>query len=419
MKKIEVYEDPNGRISLRQYSSDGNRCELVIKDEDVYHYLSRISTDSIEEVRFLRNTEGVESVGIITDKHKIKLADVRKLEKHEAFLAPLLTKVERKIEQDSIKNVKKNRTMPPKVTRKNKHSNSKIKIAGVVLAGIILAGGISQYASLSSKGENLDNTISTVVSEVTDVDLDEESLSDYTKLYPETIEEGVTLEVSDNTSYIEPLGVEFSYEDRSNTPKADYVINEYGHLLTKYATMYGVDPNLMIAIATQERGTHSSIMDDGGATGIMQMQNAVWLGKEISAYNVETGQRDTYTVDSDMIENLETNIKMGCMYFQNCLDYMNYNIPAAIQCYNMGINNMRGILDAYANEQGMTRSDVLSNPLDTGWMNYRYLSDGGDENYLENVVSWLGNDMNISVFNRNDDNNVMLTITNSDSVKRI
>lgn len=35
--------------------------------------------------------------------------------------------------------------------------------------------------------------------------------------------------------------------------------------------MYGVDPALVLAVATQERGIHSSVTDTGGATGLMQI----------------------------------------------------------------------------------------------------------------------------------------------------
>lgn len=414
MKKIEIYEDPYGRISLRQYSSDGKRTELVVKNEDVYHYLKMLSSDEVEEFKLLKNDEGINSVGIITNKHKIKLVDIDRLERHEKYLVPLMKKVEKKAEQDQMRKVKSKRTTSPKVTRKNKYSNCKVKVASVILTSIMAVTAISQFASIHSEGATASSTDYGYTKPYVD-QLDNDDVLTHWSLHNNIDEQ---IQVRDEQEEQIP-NLEISYENRSNTPKANHVIEEYGPLITKYANMYGVDPNLMIAIATQEKGSHSSIMDPGGATGIMQIQNAVWEGKEISAYNFETGKRDTFDVDSNMIKGLETNIRMGCMYFQNCLDYMNYNIPAAIQCYNMGSGNMRNILNAYANEQGLTKDDLLSNPFDTGWMNYRYLSDGGDESYLENVISWLGDSTNISVFNRNNDNNVELKITNSNSVKTI
>ena len=423
MKQVKIYVDSNDRLTLQQFNSDATKRELILTDEDVYFYLDKISSDKIANVEFTENDKGITGVNVLTNNRHITLHNLRKLEKHEELLAPLSDKIERKLENDKIRSLKTKRTTKPKVTRENKHSNKHIKLAGaLLLIGTVIAGAVNQHLLMpisdisslpddkpalvddNSLNETTKNNISNDKEQYTHIDY---SFQDGVVTIPSPTEAPPEVERNELPT------VEFDYEDRSNTEKARFVVEEYGDLLTKYANRYGVDPNLMIAIATQERGIHSSEMDTGGATGLMQIQNAVWLGDEISAHNFETGKKDKFTVTEDMIKNLETNIQLGCMYFQNCLDYMNYNIPAAIQCYNMGYGNMDKILCAYAEEQGITKTAVLTDATDTGWMNHRYLSAGGDDLYFEHVSSWL-NDNSISVLNRKDGNNeISINITNN------
>ena len=174
---------------------------------------------------------------------------------------------------------------------------------------------------------------------------------------------------------------------------------------------------MILGIATQERGVHSTQKDKGGATGLMQIQNSVWLGEQISAYNFETGKYDKFVVTEDMVKNLNTNVQLGCMIFQNCLNYVDYNIPMAVQTYNYGIGNMKKVIDVYANMTGQTRKEVMSNQNDIGWTEYRDIINVGDTDYLNHVFSWMGEENNISVIKK-DNTIVDLTISNNLQVNK-
>ena len=80
---------------------------------------------------------------------------------------------------------------------------------------------------------------------------------------------------------------------------------------------------------------------------------------------------------------------------------MNYNIVAAIQCYNMGYGNMQTILKTYAVDTNRTVDQILNDKNDTGWLDYRYLVTQGDQEYVEHVLSWIGDDLDISVLKDN------------------
>jgi len=426
MKQVLIYVDPNNRLTLKQFNSNRTKRELILTDEDVYFYLDKMAVDTFETIEFVKNGGTITGVQISTNNRQITLHNLHKLKKHEELLAPLTDKMEEELEKGKIRKLKVKRSTKPKVNRENKHSNKHIKIAGLLLTGLLATGAINQHLLMPLAKQQVPDlpkddssiVVGTPLEELPkgnepsiDIvyDIDDNVLENDANT---NVDAEFSVEIQPEIQHNELPTVEFDYEDRRNTDKACFVMEEYGDLLTKYATRYGIDPNLMIAIATQERGVHSSDMDPGGATGLMQIQNGVWLGEEISAYNFETGKRDKYIVTNDMIRNLETNIQLGCMYFQNCLDYMHYNIPAAVQCYNMGFGNMGKILNAYSQEQGVSKVDILSDPTDTGWMDYRYLCNDGDELYFEHVSSWL-NDNSVTVLNRNNNNNVSINITNS------
>ena len=104
----------------------------------------------------------------------------------------------------------------------------------------------------------------------------------------------------------------------------------------------------------------------------------------------------TITVNEKSLSDVNYNIKVGCMIFQTAMKYMDYNPLASIQCYNMGYGNMKKILNAYSVESGKSVNSILSDITDKGWMDYRYLIKEGDREYIENVLSWLGEDINIT-----------------------
>lgn len=446
MRKIEIYEDPHRKVTLRQYRHDSEKPEFTLKDEQVLEYLQKTSSIDIENIE-IKESSSRKSLRITTGSCVIDLIDLKKLDSHEVHLHPLFRKIDKELTDKKIRELKSasSRKEPPKTSRTNKYSNCLMKI-GVGLTTLVLGAGLIATAlPTEAVSQDIDNgtviiatddsyvapNIEDGLNEITDntISLDEvENVINNDTEIEQTEFSGENSQLKEEQTLIQNLetdntpvnnidAVEFNYEDNYDSDKAVTTRAKYGYMISLYAERYGLDPNLMIAIATQERGEHSTTMDSGGATGIMQIQNDVWLGEKIQAYNYETGKYDSFVVDINKIQNLETNIQIGCMYFQNCLNYMNYNIPAAIQCYNMGSGNMDMILNAYANDAGMTKDDVLKTQVDNNWMDYRYLTNGvGDANYVENVVRWLGTDKTVSVLNGNS-NAVDLKISSNASIK--
>ena len=158
------------------------------------------------------------------------------------------------------------------------------------------------------------------------------------------------------------------FSDRTSDEKAVNAKENYYELVGKYAKTYGIDKDLMMAIGTQEKGVHSTEIDPGGGVGLMQMQYAVWVNQDVKAYNFDTNSWETFHVTDSNIRELDTNIKIACMYFQNCLVNMDYNVPAALCAYNWGTTSAKSKLSEFSQDRGLSLNEVLE-ANDTSWIN--------------------------------------------------
>lgn len=216
--------------------------------------------------------------------------------------------------------------------------------------------------------------------------------------------------------------IKLSYEDRTANKKFLNCKKKYGDVITKWANIYGLDPNLMIAVATQEGGIHNPDDLTGGAVGLMKIEYNVWKDKDISCYNYKTNSVDKLTLTDDVMSNLNTNVQAGCMIMRQQLDYMKNNPMAALQSYNFGYGNMMTILEEYAKDNYLTVDEVLWDFNELEWLEYRHLitdnkTSYGDKNYIENVMSYFDSDtLN---YYTNDNNLVSIEIGHVKTSKRV
>lgn len=394
MRRVELYIDGSNRLSLSVFRNETAEFEsFVLHGEQTYEYIKGLATSKVLKVYRCQNRE---DVVMECENYIIKLNEYDDLITKRG-MGPLRQNIKKYLELDNLKKVTNNNTTPtpPKVIRSNKHNGKRIIASTLVL--FMLGPGIYQFSKTSNASDKGFNDI--------DITLG----NDNTK-QPDILDQ-FTYKEENNVVNTNPA-VSINYEDRSLTQKAYLTNLNYGVLIEKYAKMYGLDENLVLAIATQERGKHSTVQDRGGATGLMQLQNSVWEGETITAYNFETNSIDKEYITKEKISNLETNIKISCMAIQNCKDYMNKNILATIQCYNMGYGNMMKILSTYSKETNKSITDILNDQSDIGWLEYRNIINKGDKNYIENVLSWMGSD--IVIKNNNKDNTeTILCVSNN------
>lgn len=387
---------------------------------------------------------------LVTNSMSIKIENYKETLNHE-FLGRLKKNIVRTIDNHGYINIQNQKNLKRKINRNNKHVGKTITKVTVFVLAVGTSINIFSSALKNVEAEkiesipkesivitaediptNLETNVIYAQEETQDLeDIDnvetlDVTLSEENEL-PNSEIENTTASFEENLiqdakyTSSETKTVSLEFEDLSKTEKAENARNNYYTLIEEKAKLFGVDSELMLGIFTQERGVHSDTIDDGGGIGIAQIQYSVWINQDINAYklNSETGQyqKITLKVTDEMMRNLETNIELGCMVFQNCLEYSNYNIPIAIQMYNMGYGSIYDILNIYANSKGIEVSDVLSNPNDLGWLEFRYLKPG-DPEYLENVNKWIEKN-SFTVYNFKENKYIETSFQNNEVISDI
>lgn len=190
----------------------------------------------------------------------------------------------------------------------------------------------------------------------------------------------------------------FNYDDRTNSKKHQIAISEYSMIAKKYAEMYGLDYNLILAMITQENVynvINESVLNNKpliGANGIMQVES-IWHDEKVSAYNFEQNEYETLTIDFFKLSDPDYATKTGCMILRNYFDtiYNNYvtnnvlneseAILASLVAYNKGITAICRLINSYGND----------------YINHIDETRGGDNLYLEHVLSYVEDNSKISV----------------------
>ena len=321
-----------------------------------------------------------------------------------------------------------------KVSRKNK-TLGKAVIAATILA-IIAVNGMSNKKNTSlayseeeinTKTSTSQNIDSTNITTTEDIDLDEyvdeitnkeeEQKEEAKEVKQEIAVQGEKKEVKEEKqaqieSMLQKDAFHYSYEDRSASTNVKQA-KRYEDIFEKYANRYGVDKNLLIAMAAQESsGEHyNNLRDTKPAAGIMQIEKAVHIGHSVSAYNFETGKVETVQVTQDKLNDVDTNIKIGTMILRGYIENANYNIPLAIQTYNMGPGNMSKVLNSCSSLENIQVSTMKNNPTNNKWLKYRSHINAGDSKYVEHVFSYLGDKQELSVKKR-DSSKISVNIAN-------
>lgn len=410
MRRFELYLDNNNKLALAMFRTIDSKYESrIFRGQEIYKIIRKLASSKLVDMSVINRENDLilEYKNYVVNVNQYNDVFIRR------GLYPLLRNIKEYEEKVSLQSKK-----VKKVKRKNKYQGKKIIATGLALV------------ILYSIGSNLLNKHNSVVPvdtiTVFDGDFNEEDefldLDNEIDIEDEFVELSNT-EETDNvvlSTKEDILSITLDYPDWSDTKKANITRSYYSDMISKYARMYGIDPKLALAIATQESdtGIHTTKMDPGGATGLMQIQNDVWVGNNVSAYNFETGKVETLKVTNNNIGDLEYNIKIGCMILQNSMEYMDHNILAGIQCYNMGCGNVNDILDAYSKHTGKSKEIILNDPADTGWMEFRKIKTVGEPQYVEKVFSWMGEENTIKNVKR-DGTLVCLTVANQEEYKKM
>ncbi|MBE5734989.1 MAG: lytic transglycosylase domain-containing protein [Clostridiales bacterium] len=111
---------------------------------------------------------------------------------------------------------------------------------------------------------------------------------------------------------------------------------DYQEIVIKYSRENNLDPILIFSTINVESAFNPSAHSSADAIGIMQLQLN-------TANDMAKKCGDDMLSNYTDLENVELNIKYGCMYIRYLIDYYN-NIDNAIVAYNAGMGNVNNWL---------------------------------------------------------------------------
>lgn len=210
--------------------------------------------------------------------------------------------------------------------------------------------------------------------------------------------------IIDDSLYNEDIPVfGFDYEDRSENEKINYARTNYQEYVNKYAKMYGLDSNLVMAILTQENAYNKINNTNIGANGVMQIES-IWYNEQITSYNYEDEKYETECINAKDLINPEYSIKIGCMILNNY-----YNTIFNKYYKNGTLSKSDCILATIiAYNKGITAISNLINTYNKGYLEHINETFGGDNNYLNHVSSYLSDMTKVEIENLEDDSSKII-----------
>lgn len=304
--------------------------------------------------------------------------------------------------------------------------STKAKHVGALVVASSIALGVASFKSNKVQAENNDMTVTStkVLDDMHDlsgsytmnnnpnfnihdyenimIPEDDVEILDTTPTLDVPTEDSEKQQEAVTSTYTDKAELNLEYESRAYTDRNLLVRNNEDAMaaIKKYANKYMIDENLVMAIASQERGTHSQTMDDGGGLGIMQVQVAVHPdGSAFSTVINDNGniKKSQFVYHHNEYITLDGNIEAGCALLQYYLNYFNGNMAMAVYAYNSGQGPVNNAIVAYASETGLSYVSIMANKSDLDWTKYL-----DREYYLPAVLSWLDTD-NLTMSYAHDD----------------
>ena len=218
----------------------------------------------------------------------------------------------------------------------------------------------------------------------------------------------------ENTTPTYSYEIDIDCQDNSNDPEIVAIQDTYREIANKVGAKWGVSPNLILAMLTQE--------SHGAYDNLMQIQS--WSHKDdvMEVFNFNTGQKqkivitdnpgkydsDVMTITKEDLSNPFTNISVATIIYRYILDTYGKNNPiASIEIYNKGIGNFNKSIAKMEKDTGLSKDEIMSTLDNTSFLNYSYVSGQGDPNYVANVLQYLDGEIAVLMI---DENNQQYTL---------
>lgn len=181
------------------------------------------------------------------------------------------------------------------------------------------------------------------------------------------------------------------FENEFNSVTGQLAYENYYNLVEKYSKKWGLSPNIMFGMLTQESG---GVVKDN----LMQIQFYSWEGQVVKAYDFEQNKEvrvvctnnpapyieeygnDIICISEEELREPDANISMACLIFRECFRLMDGHIIAAKQAYNFGCGNMNKLFEITYERTG--KYPDLTNQEDTSFLEFTSEISAGDPYYI-------------------------------------
>ena len=388
MRAIDLYCE--GNVINYRYSEikDGIKRSLPAR-YPVHTIIETMEKGNISNIKEVNN-----DIMFVSNNHRVIIRNY-KTSKYLSELSTLANNIDISYRREKL--------------RKRKVKRQALITRVIIISGVVAIGLVGIKTKLNGKTENTPIDIDDEPAIESNEELEDEpqiyivspSDSDSNTDEKQTIESNNMISseqsnIEEQTPDYENSYIHIEFDNRTSSDKAIKTKELYGNIIEKYANTYGVDSNLMLALATQERGEHSNIVDEGGGFGLMQIQQNVWDGESLTVYNYNLNDYETIEINESMMQDLEGNIKLGCAIMQDNLTRLGNNPLMALQAYNYGVPYVESCVDACAIENNLSHDEIINDYTNTDWMYYRNTISDGDQEYIENVLSYMGDKFEIT-----------------------
>lgn len=370
-------------------------CNYKVNGKDTFY-------DGFKAITKFEKIDKFDFTKIIANKTSIKLSDdttniiiknialFDELNLTNKYLTNTIPKIKKAIKEYQIKRVKKH-------IKKNIKLNTKKVATGALTCSLLLSAYNLNDHIKNNEYENNESTTNNelIVNDINDITTSpkiEETQTDNT-----TITQTETTVSNVNMSNTISLDIECKY----NGEEYKNVVDNYGELIDKYATKWGISPSIITAIIAQESGARH--------TNLMNILYESWEDHVITVYNHEdncytklvlTNNKEKYDsnvvcINQAELMNKNTNISYGSAILAYTLKQLNYNIPLSITAYNCGIGGVNNILTTTSYATGINIDSLINDQENTEFLNYTYVINqkyggaGGDEEYLKHVLRYV------------------------------
>ena len=287
----------------------------------------------------------------------------------------------------------------------NRQKSANIALS-IVLTASLVAGGYSIYDYVTKNSDNnqtsedenndLSENLKELIQKLIEKSEINDNLEEVTQIKKAPIKEE-NIEI-DADEYIDA----YYYDENPGDKEALIQCDKYDDLFLKYERRYGIDAELLKAISAQESSGKQE-NTNGRAFGLAGIEDTR-AGDIIYAYNFETGQKETITVDFERAKtDIDYNVAIRAANLNEFFDVV----------YNSNLIPKEEIL-FYTLQRDNMGPKTMQDILKTGeyWIDARKKVPKGDPNYYENVLSRLKNDTVITLRKR-DGSYFCTTVTNT------